>query len=62
VVHNYFCVELLYNVEGQVQNEKNIILNPSCYLPEEVEAASQYKQSDLEFKTSGSDSMDGFWQ
>jgi len=44
--------------------EKNKIegFNPSCYLPEEVEAASQYKQSDLEFKTSGSDSMDGFWQ
>ena len=26
VVHNYFSVELLYNVEGQVQNEKNILL------------------------------------
>ncbi len=37
------------------------LLNLSCDLPKEIDAASEYKESDLDFKTSGSDSMNGFW-
>jgi hypothetical protein len=37
------------------------LINPSCDLPKEVDGASQHKQSDLEFKALGSDSMNGFW-
>ena len=37
------------------------LTNPSCYLPEEIEAASQNEQGKFEFKTSGSNGMDGFW-
>ena len=37
------------------------ILNLSCDLPKEIDAASENEESDLDFKASGSDSMNGFW-
>ncbi|MEP7136092.1 MAG: RHS repeat-associated core domain-containing protein, partial [Chloroflexota bacterium] len=37
---------------GDVDGDNNII-NPSCYLPKEVEAASEHKQSDFDFKSFG---------
>jgi len=37
------------------------VINPSCYLPKEVEAASEYKKCDFDFKTFGSDGMNRFW-
>ena len=40
---------------------KDLLLNPSCYLPKEVEAASEYKKCDFDFKTFGSDGMNRFW-
>jgi ubiquinone/menaquinone biosynthesis C-methylase UbiE len=36
------------------------LLNLSCDLPKEVDGTSQNKESDLEFKTFGGDSMNGF--
>jgi hypothetical protein len=47
---------------SQVEKTPALIINLSCHLPKEIEAASQYKQSDLDFKTSGGDGMNGFWQ
>jgi hypothetical protein len=43
------------------QSFKALIVNPSCDLPKEIDATSEYKESDLDFKTSGGDSMNGFW-
>ncbi len=45
---------------GQISTSE-LVINLSCDLPKEIDAASEYKESDLDFKTSGSDSMNGFW-
>jgi hypothetical protein len=37
------------------------VINPSCDLPKEVDGTSDDKESNFEFKTSGSDRMNGFW-
>jgi hypothetical protein len=34
-----------------------MIINPSCYLPKEVDAASENKKSNFDFKTFGSHGM-----
>jgi hypothetical protein len=39
-----------------------MIFNPNCHLPKEVEAASEYQQSNLDFKASGRDGMNRFGQ
>lgn len=44
-------------LRGQVED----LNNPSCDLPKEVDGAGEHKQSDLEFKPFGSNSMNGFW-
>jgi hypothetical protein len=40
---------------GEIANN---VFNPSCYLPKEVDAASEYKKRNFDFKTFGSDGMD----
>ena len=42
-----------YSSSGFIQRGNEL----SCYLPKEVDAASEHKQSNFDFKTSGSDSM-----
>lgn len=36
--------------------------NTSCHLPKEVDVESEYRNSSFGFKTTGNDSMYGFWQ
>jgi len=38
-----------------------MIVNLSCYLPKEVDAASENKKSNFDFKTFGSYGMNRFW-
>ena len=40
--------------------DMELLLNLSCYLPKEIDTASENKKSDLDFKTTGRDSMNGF--
>lgn len=48
-------------IVGQIQDvlsfPPSLLLNLSCYLPKEVDRASEDEQSDLDFKTFGSDRM-----
>jgi SAM-dependent methyltransferase len=37
-----------------------LLINPSCDLPKEIDGTSEYKECDLDFKTFGSDGMNGF--
>jgi short-subunit dehydrogenase len=64
------ALELLVNNAGFGDNMAFVQLDPdkaeelinlSCYLPKEVEAASEHKERDFDFKTFGSDSMNRFW-
>jgi len=40
---------------------KIIINNPSCYLPKEIDAASEHEKCNFDFKPFGSDGMNRFW-
>ena len=40
-----------------LRNDPFFLFNLSCYLPKEVDRASEDEQSDLDFKTFGSDRM-----
>ncbi len=46
--------------DGQKIANKFQVINPSCYLPKEVDAAGEHKKCDFDFKTFGGDSMNGF--
>ena len=38
-----------------------LLTQVATYLPKEVDATSEHKQSDFDFKTFGSDGMERFW-